>query len=176
MAIEWKELEEAPFYFINNRGEVLSKRTSRPKLMKNSFNKWTGYLQTTAVSTEPGEKPIKTITLYPHILVAKYFVDNPNNLNRVNHKDLNKTNNHYWNLEWTSQMENIHHYYNSNAKDKPRQMRPVECWTLEGDFVGEYPSINQCAKEVGCAANTVWKSCIGEVKNPKLYKFRFVED
>jgi hypothetical protein len=44
-----------------------------------------------------------------HRLVAIAFVDNPNPdiYNFVNHKDHDKTNNHYKNLEWTDQAGNM---------------------------------------------------------------------
>lgn len=44
-------------------------------------------------------------------LVAEYFVENPNNLEIVNHKDKNKLNNDYRNLEWVSYSDNIKDYY-----------------------------------------------------------------
>lgn len=36
---------------------------------------------------------------YVHRLVAKAFIDNPNNLNEINHKDEDKSNNRADNLE-----------------------------------------------------------------------------
>ena len=40
--------------------------------------------------------------LYTHRAVAEYFIDNPDNLPIVHHKDGNKLNNIYTNLEWIS--------------------------------------------------------------------------
>ena len=44
--------------------------------------------------------------LYAHRLVAEYFIDNPNNLPVVNHKDENKLNNNVNNLEWATYSQN----------------------------------------------------------------------
>lgn len=49
-----------------------------------------------------------------HRLVAKYFVDNPNNYPEVNHKDFDRTNYDYNNLEWCTHQQNI--AYSVNAK------------------------------------------------------------
>jgi hypothetical protein len=50
-------------------------------------------------------------TFQAHRLVAKHFIDNPDNLETVNHKDGNKHNNHKDNLEWMTQGDNKRHAF-----------------------------------------------------------------
>src|SRR5580692_4498038 len=35
-----------------------------------------------------------------HRIIAELFLENPNNYDQVNHKDTNRNNNHWLNLEW----------------------------------------------------------------------------
>jgi hypothetical protein len=48
--------------------------------------------------------------------VALSFIDNPNDLPEVNHKDGNKLNNSTLNLEWVSSSENKFHAYETGLK------------------------------------------------------------
>lgn len=52
-------------------------------------------------------------TYYPHILVAKTHIPNPNNYEIVNHLSGIKTDNRRWFLEWTTQSGNIIHAFES---------------------------------------------------------------
>ena len=51
-----------------------------------------------------------------HRLVAIAFIPNSDNLPQVNHKDLDKSNNNVWNLEWSSCSDNINHYHRLSGK------------------------------------------------------------
>lgn len=54
-----------------------------------------------------------------HRIVADTFIENPNDLPEVNHKDLNRQNNHVDNLEWISHLDNIKHSSNLGRYKKP---------------------------------------------------------
>jgi len=46
-----------------------------------------------------------------HRLIAKTFIPNPLNLPQVNHKDCDKENNNDWNLEWSTNLDNMRHEF-----------------------------------------------------------------
>ena len=51
-----------------------------------------------------------------HRLVAEYFIEKPKDKNIVNHKDGNKLNNNYSNLEWVTSSENNIHAIKNNLR------------------------------------------------------------
>ena len=55
-----------------------------------------------------------------HRLVAEAFIPNQDNMSDVNHKDMNKLNNHVSNLEWTSHADNVKHSYDSGKRHAHR--------------------------------------------------------
>lgn len=65
----------------------------------------------TTLNKKRGYKYIRTSNKNSqvHRLVAKAFVPNPEKKQYVNHKDGNKQNNHYSNLEWVTCKENAQH-------------------------------------------------------------------
>lgn len=87
-------------YSISNYGRIRNDITGR--VLKLTPNR-RGYLRTT-ISVNHTLK-----TVFPHRLVALYFVPNPNNYPIVNHIDNNSKNNNYWNLEWCTYQYNTQH-------------------------------------------------------------------
>lgn len=90
-------------YEASEYGEIrhsLNKNIRKPRM--NKF----GYLQ---MNFSRNDGTGKSDTVLVHRLIALTFIENPNNLPEVNHKDGNKSNNHVDNLEWCTPSENGKH-------------------------------------------------------------------
>lgn len=62
-----------------------------------------------------GQKKILKV----HRIVGALFVPNPENKPFINHKDMDRANNHFSNLEWTTAKENIQHARNNKTWKAP---------------------------------------------------------
>ena len=88
---------------VNNRN--IKGKTLKPMMRRDGYN---------VVDLRRGkERKLAPI----HRLVAQAFIDNPDNLGVVNHKDGDKTNNAVYNLEWVTQQGNMKHAYDNNIND-----------------------------------------------------------
>ena len=81
-------------YLVSNFGYVLRRKRDGSYIRAKESKNDKGYVYFKLCLK--GEK--KTLSL--HRTVAKYFVDNPNELSEVNHIDEDKSNNNAGNLEW----------------------------------------------------------------------------
>lgn len=72
-----------------------------------------------SVRTTVGSRSDK-IHILIHKAVAYTFIDNPDDLPEVNHKDGNKENNKVENLEWCTSHENQQHKYDIGLFDKSK--------------------------------------------------------
>ena len=82
-----------------------------------------------------------------HRLVAMAYIPNPENLPEINHKDENKTNNCLQNLEWCDAKYNTN-YGNCITKFSNSHKKPILQYTLDGEFIREWPSATDVGKEV----------------------------
>jgi hypothetical protein len=97
----WKNIKDwENLYQISNYGNVKSLRNNII-LKKNKTTK--GYLSV-SLCYNGFQKSINV-----HTLVADSFCDKKENVQCVNHKDGNKENNYYLNLEWVTYTQNNHH-------------------------------------------------------------------
>jgi len=107
----WKQYNS--FYEVSNMGQVRSmtrmvRSTHGGEYLKEGrtlkqYDNGNGYMQIQICIN--GHNKTERV----HVLVARTFLENPLNLPKVNHKDTNKLNNKYSNLEWCTQAFNVEH-------------------------------------------------------------------
>lgn len=116
MQTEWRRSNDCPFFLVSSSGEVMVADTLKMARIADNGN---GYKQVQIM------RGCKRYTRYVHRLVAECFLDNPNNLREVNHKDGNKGNNAVDNLEWCTHGANIKHAYQTGLKKTTEKQREV---------------------------------------------------
>lgn len=105
-------------YLITDHGRVwaLERHDSRGRLIKGkrlalSLHEF-GYL---IASLNKGKAQAKRRV---HVLVAQAFLENPRDLPEVHHKDHNRVNNLYSNLEWVTRLANLQYAQLANRTPK----------------------------------------------------------
>lgn len=144
---------------VSDDGRVWGKsgRELKPGVLKNGYK---------FVVIYPNKK-LNTICV--HRLVAIAFLQNPNNLPCVNHKDGNKMNNNVSNLEWcTHQYNNQQAVYQGLKGDN----KPVICIETGKVFISGW----ECSRQMNITQAGVSAACRGKIKTYKGYHFKFVEN
>lgn len=171
-------------YKVSNLGKILSlnyKNTGRAELL-NPVDVGTGYLQVGLWKNK------KTKRCYVHRLVAEAFLENPDNLPQVNHKDENKTNNFVFlnedgtvnkeksNLEWKTPKDNCNHGTRNEriakAQTNRNKSKKVLQFSKSGEFIREWPSTQECGRN-GFDQGHVAACCRGELKTHKGFCFMY---
>ena len=95
----YKELPENPNYLIYADGRVFNQNSNR--FLTGKIDELGYKICYLSVKNELGDRRLCK-KYYIHLLVAKLFLDNPNQYQYVRHKNKNKLNNTLENLEWIS--------------------------------------------------------------------------
>ncbi len=113
--------------WITEDGKVFNSEGDELLLSDNG----TGYFSVFLYSYRNDKNQHRSQREYIHRLMAMTFLENPENLPQVNHKDCNKANNHVDNLEWSSKTENILHSHKNGRMQKRYEVGPVVHLTPE---------------------------------------------
>lgn len=131
----FKPVKDHPTFLVSNDGRVYN--TSRQSFLSPRL---TGsYLRVV----------LDSVHFCIHVLVINHFSDEPPK-EVVNHKDGNKMNNHIDNLEHSTYTQNIQHAYDKGLK----QRKPVLQFDLDGNFIKEYKSATEAAKQLDKPINS----------------------
>lgn len=193
MKEEWKDIAGYEgLYRISNTGKVKSlervnaqNKHQNERLLKQSLSEY-GYL---SVGLCKGGK-VKYLRI--NRLVAFAFIENPDpeHFKQVNHKDENKTNNTYTNLEWCDCKYNINYgtgHERAVAKidykqkilntdwDKMREKmyKPIVQKDKSGVIINTYQSAKHAGIELGINQWNIGLCCRGKQKTAGGYKWEF---
>lgn len=161
----WKDIVGYEgLYKVSNKGGVYSirrKREMSPTISNNGYKRVKLYTR----------GKYKTISI--HRLVAKTFLENPENYPVVNHIDENKFNNNVENLEWCTQKQNVNHGTGKQRRAEAVKMQ-VEQYTLDNQYIATYKSAVDLQKEYGFHQSAISRVCRGERKSAYKYIWRYV--
>lgn len=155
----FKQIEDYPDYDIYDDGRVYSRKSN--KFLKPCKNN-SGY---DTLNLYKGDSASRKTCLL-HVLVATYFVPNPNGYKEVNHIDGDKNNNDYRNLEWCTHSDNLHHCYDNNRHSKQKS---VLC--LENGKV--YSSMTKAAEDLHCSGGMISAVCRGKRRRHANMHFEY---
>lgn len=172
----WKDVDGFPGYQVSKNGEVRSYINNRhgigstPHLLKPVQNRH-GY---DTVCLGRGQRRLV------HRLVASAYIPNPDNLPLVRHLDDNPKNNHYKNLAWGTQVDNMrdcvkHGRLVGDTSGAIRaRKKPITATPKNGGPSKVYSSICEASRELN-----LWPQHVSRVANGKLaqtggYIFAFV--
>lgn len=176
----FKEIVGYERYSVSNHGRVINNVTGQELSQRKASN---GYLR---VNLRTGKiKYEKPRVVSVHRLVAEAFIDNDKNYPTVNHKDLDKTNNHVDNLEWCTFKENSKHAYqnkesyrvqcNENIKKAQRVCeKPIEIYK-DGVLLTRVANKQEAAKFTKVNVKTIYNGLHG-MKNRKGFEFKYAEE
>lgn len=109
-----------------------------------------------------------------HRLVAEAFCENPNNYSEVNHLDENKQNNRADNLEWCTRKQNCNYgSFGRKISEKAtngKQSRKIAQYTMNGNLVKVFPSLQQASRE-GYAAGNICRCAQGSKSYTHAYGY-----
>ena len=171
----WKDIKDYEgLYQVSNWGRI--KRLRR--LITNQYNSF--YIEEKILKPQKNRYGYLYINLYKngimkhitiHKLVAEAFIDNPDNLPQVNHKDENKTNNIVTNLEWCDRKYN-QNYGTRTERVAEKISKIVLQYDLEGNFIKEWKSTAECGRN-GFNQGAVAACCRGKRKTYKGFIWKY---
>lgn len=146
-------------YYVSNNGKVRNNK----RILKPTIND--GYCSIN----------INNESTYVHILVAKLFIDNPDNYNIVNHKNGNRQNNTIDNLEWTTQSGNVIHAIETGLR---KNCKKIIHYNKEGTIINVYTCPAYAAKDLNINCRSINKCCKGTLFScgKDKYYFKYLED
>jgi oligoribonuclease NrnB/cAMP/cGMP phosphodiesterase (DHH superfamily) len=160
-------------YEVSDQGNVRSldriiieKNTGKKRYLKGKdlsiANSKRGYR--VVVLCKEGVEKMKNV----HQLVCEAFAPNPENKPCINHKDLNRLNNHLENLEWCTYEENNLHSIKFGSRGKA-----VLQLDDNGILENRFESIREAEEKTGIQHSNITAVCKGKREKAGRYKWEY---
>lgn len=168
----WKRVyinNEQTVYEISNYGRCrhIEKLDWKTKgILKPKINKKSNYCQYCLVHNG------KNHYRYIHRIVAESFVEGNKGL-EVNHKDGDKKNNIFTNLEWVTKKENMRHCFDTGLSSVNK---PVKQYTLQGEYIATFRSASEAERETGVNGRTISAALNKKYVSAGGYQWQFQND
>lgn len=170
----WKDIKGYEGkYEISNFGRVKSHiKIGTPTYYKTPMLSTPGYY--TVCLSKDGKV---SYSVGIHRLVAEAFVENTDKTKtEVNHKDGDKLNNYYENLEWVTRKENNEHAIKSGLR---KYVKSIEQYTLDDELVNIFTSSAEAGNFLGKGKRTnthILNCCKGKISTAYGYKWKYKEN
>lgn len=147
-------------YLITDKGEVISLKHDKPKLLKVGLRGRDGFLYEFVSLAKNGKNKKFAV----HRLVAEAFLINSYNLPEINHKDENTRNNCVDNLEWCTRQYNIDY-------SKSKRVGQYD----NGEKVAEYKSISEASRQTGIKRTSINNNLSGWSATAGGYVWKYID-
>lgn len=175
---QWKyySYKNKDYYMISNYGRL--KSVDRIRLLYNGCEaRVKGKIKKPTLSKKgyysyslnfDGKRIIRRINR----MVAEKFIDNPDNLPEVNHKDENTLNNRVDNLEWCTHVYNVN-YGTRTIRAIKSSSKAIEQYDLEGNFIKEWDSLANASKKLNISRGTLCSCLKGSIKSCGCFQWKY---
>lgn len=170
----WKDIKGYEgLYQVSNLGNirgidrVIGYRKNRTRKWVGEIKKPTirknGYLKITLYKDGKGK------TREVQRIVAETFIDNPKNVQQVNHINGIKTDNKVENLEWVTPRENDLHRIHVLKKG----LKKVKQYDLKGNYIQTFDSVAEASKQTGTNQHSISNVACGRRNKAGGYIWKY---
>lgn len=161
--MEWRVIEEFPNYIISEKGDIFKIKGRRSNIMMKCKEDKDGYYYI-GLRNENGRFFRRV-----HQLVAKAFIPNDNkDFDIVNHKDGNKKNNHFLNLEWCDVSYNTKYSFDKLGREGVHSTDKKCKLYKDNLFIKEFDNIKEASKYASDNFDVSYSSLIKYYKSKDI--------